>query len=256
MSRAQIRRSEDDVRPLPERQRGKPASKSDRLSLSQFGERDIDIANVDVNHRFAGFERGIARDIACRFAVPNKEKRIRPDLIWFHAGNEVKERTAGVNLVTFPVMKSTPDQHDPDWPSYPETVLNFATSPPVEIDLRAIPQKSALAQLKEAGFGEPFAIVTAFDPSGRDLPAPENEQRKRALERRLAASGHRFVEVECCSPDRLHCEASVAVIMPQRDAVDLAKELEQVAMFWFDGKRFWIVGGIVETEPLMLPRSS
>jgi hypothetical protein len=153
-------------------------------------------------------------------------------------------------------MKAPPEQHDPDWPRYPETVLSFATRPPVEIDLRKIPSDSALAQLKAAGFGEPFAIITAFDPQGRDLSDAENEQRKRELDRKISATGYRFMQVDCCSPDRSHCECSVAVTMPQGEALELAREMEQVAIFWFDGKRFWILGGIVETDPLMLPRSS
>lgn len=153
-------------------------------------------------------------------------------------------------------MKSTPDQHDPDWPRYPETVLSFSTQPPIEIDLREIPPESTLTQLKAAGFGESFAILTAFDPRGSNLSPEENEQRKRALDLRLAASGYRFAQVDSCSPDRSHCERSVAVVMPRDKALDLARELEQVAIFWFDGKRFWILGAIVETDPIMLPRSS
>ncbi|HET9636397.1 MAG TPA: DUF3293 domain-containing protein, partial [Gemmatimonadaceae bacterium] len=99
-------------------------------------------------------------------------------------------------------------------------------------------------------------VMTAFDPRGRDLAAAENEKRRRDLNDRLTKSGYRFVEVDACSPDRSHCECSVAVVMPQDDAVALAKELEQVAIFWFDGERFWIVGAMVEADPLMLPRSS
>jgi hypothetical protein len=153
-------------------------------------------------------------------------------------------------------MESTPDAHDPDWPKYPETILTFATEPPVEIDLRAIPPSNALTSLAGAGLEEPFAIMTAFDPRGENLSAAENEKRRRMLERRLTGLGYRFVNVDCCSPDRSHCECSVAVVMPQEDAIALAKELEQVAIFWFDGERFWIVGAMVETDPLMLPRSS
>jgi hypothetical protein len=153
-------------------------------------------------------------------------------------------------------MKSTPDQHDPDWPRYPETILRFEMRPRVEIDLREIPSELALSQLKGAGFRDPFAIITAFDPQGRDLSGTENEERRRVLEERLAARGYTFARVEACSPDRSHCESSVAVVMSQQDATELAKEMEQVALFWFDGKRFWILGGIVETDPLMLPRSS
>jgi hypothetical protein len=153
-------------------------------------------------------------------------------------------------------MQSAPDAHDPDWPKYPETILTFATSPPIEIDLRAIPPRDALAGLAGAGLGEPFAIMTAFDPRGENLSAAENEKRRRVLEQKLTRLGYRFVNVDCCSPDRSHCECSVAVVMPQEDAITLARELEQVAIFWCDGERFWIVGAMVETDPLMLPRSS
>jgi len=151
-------------------------------------------------------------------------------------------------------MKTTPSEHDPDWPRYPETILTFATEPPVEIDLRKIPSESALACLRAAGLGDPFAIMTAVDPAGRNLSLAENEVLMRDLDQRLSAGEYRSVQVDCCSPDRSHCEASVAVAMPQKKALDLAREMRQVAIFWFDGKRFWILGAIVETDPLMLPR--
>jgi len=153
-------------------------------------------------------------------------------------------------------MNETRDHHDPDWPRYPETVLTFSTHPPLEIDLRENLSDSALAQLRAAGLGEPFAIITAFDPEGRNLSAAQNERRKQELDRRLASAGYRLVQVDCCSPDRAHCECSVAVTMPQQKALDLARELRQVAIFWFDGKRFWILGALIESDPLMLPRSS
>ncbi len=153
-------------------------------------------------------------------------------------------------------MRTTPDQHDPDWPRYPETILMFSTTPKVEIDLRQNVTDTTLTQLARIGFRSPFAVMTAFDPRGRDLSAAENERRRRDLDERLTKAAYKFVEVDACSPDRSHCECSVAVVMPQDDAVALAKELEQVAIFWFDGERFWIVGGLVEADPLMLPRNS
>ncbi len=153
-------------------------------------------------------------------------------------------------------MKATPDQHDPDWPRYPETVLEFATKPPVEIDLREIPSDGDIAALKAAGLDQSFAIMTAFDPRGENLSPAENEKRMQLLDKRLRSSGYRFAPVECCSPDRSHCECSVAVVMPQERALDLAREMEQVAIFWFDGSRFWILGALAETDPLMLPRRS
>jgi hypothetical protein len=165
-------------------------------------------------------------------------------------------RSCGVNLVSVAGMTATPDQQDPDWPRYPETVLAFATTSPVEIDLREIPSDGAIAALEAAGFAGPFAIITAFDPRGQNLSRAENEKRKRDFDRRLRSTGYRFAHVDCCSPDRSHCECSVAVLMPEDKAIDLAREMEQVAIFWFDGRRFWILGALVETDPLMLPRSS
>lgn len=153
-------------------------------------------------------------------------------------------------------MESTPDAHDPDWPKYPETILSFATEPPIEIDLRAVPPREELSKLAAAGFGEPFAIMTAFDPRGENLSPQENEKRGETMERRLARAGYPYLGVDCCSPDRSHCERSVAVVMPQQQAVALARELQQIAIFWFDGQRFWIIGAVIETDPLMLPRSS
>jgi len=153
-------------------------------------------------------------------------------------------------------MRSAPEQHDPDWPHYPETILFFSTNPAVEIDLREIPSAHAIADLAAAGFEQPFAVLTAFDPRGHDLSAAENEKRRRELAARLAKVGYRFVSVDACSPDRTHCESSVAVVMPQEKAIALAHELEQVAIFWFDGKRFWIIGALVEADPLMLPRNA
>ncbi len=44
--------------------------------------------------------------------------------------------------------------------------------------------------------------------------------------------------------------------MEQKMAIDVARELDQVAIFWFDGNRFWILGAIVQADPLMLPRNS
>jgi hypothetical protein len=153
-------------------------------------------------------------------------------------------------------MRSTPEQHDPDWPRYPETILTFSTNPAVEIDLREIPPVHAITDLAAAGFDQPFAVLTAFDPRGHDLPAAENERRRRELDARLARDRYHFVSVDACSPDGSHCEGSVAVVMPQEKAIALARELEQVAFFWFDGKRFWIIGAMLEADPLMLPRSS
>jgi hypothetical protein len=153
-------------------------------------------------------------------------------------------------------MRSAPDQHDPDWPKYPETILRFATEPPVAIDLRAVLREADLSALTAIGLSEPFVVMTAFDPRGENLSRGENDARSARLEARLREQGYDFTPVDACSPDGEHCECSVAVKMPRDDAVKLATEFEQVAIFWFDGERFWIIGALMDTDPVMLPRSS
>src|SRR5207237_9305646 len=123
--------------------------------------------------------------------------------------------------------RSVPDQDVGDWPSYPETILRFLTEPSLEIDLRQHPSSGLLRQLAAVGFAEPFAVVTAFDPKGRDLSPRENERRKQDLDRRLKAGGYRFAHVNACSPDHSHCECRVAVLMPQDKSISLARVREQ-----------------------------
>jgi len=46
----------------------------------------------------------------------------------------------------------------------------------------------------------------------------------------------------------------VAALIEREQATSLAREFEQVAIFWFDGERFWIMGALAGGDPVMLPR--
>jgi hypothetical protein len=153
-------------------------------------------------------------------------------------------------------VRSTAEQHDPDWSRYPETILHFASQPRLSIDLRLAVTQADIAALAALGLESPFAVMTAFDPRGKNLGREENERRAGQLDTRLAGLGRAFLRVDACSPDGVHCERSVAVKMPSEEAAALAAEFGQVAIFWFDGTRFWIVGALIETDPIMLPRRS
>jgi uncharacterized protein DUF3293 len=151
-------------------------------------------------------------------------------------------------------MTLSPDQLDPDWHRYPDTVLRFRTTPEVRVDLREPVSKDLLARMEQIGFGGPFAVLTAHDPRGEDEPAEVNDRRAAELDERLESAGAQFVHVDACSPDGSHCEMSVAAAIPKDLAVRLACEFEQVAIFWFDGEKFWIVGALAPADPVMLPR--
>ncbi len=150
-------------------------------------------------------------------------------------------------------MTEKKKQRDERWGSYPETVLTFAGETEVMVDLREPLSPATKKGLAAIGLGEPFSVLTAFNPRGVDLSSEENESRMEALEAELRSSGDEFVRVDACSPDKSHCECSVAITGSRDRALDIARRWEQVAIFWYDGSVFWLYGAITEIEPLELP---
>ena len=134
---------------------------------------------------------------------------------------------------------------EPEWGSYPETVCYFQGDEEVMVDLRIPVAPATRNGLTALGLGEPFGILTAFNPRGVDLPDEENSKRAGELEAELVSLGISFVRTDCCSPDRSHCECSVAVVAPKEQLLDMARRWEQIAIFWFDGSAFSIAGAIL-----------
>lgn len=152
-------------------------------------------------------------------------------------------------------MKS-PEQIDPDWARYAETLLSFGDGRKLEVDLREPLTDAIRAEFKELGFADTFGILTAHDPYGRDLTAEENKLLQAQLESELKSDGVRFVRVDACSLDRKHCECSVAIAVDQATAVGIAKKYQQMAIFWYDGEAVWLIGAMVESDPIRLPRTA
>lgn len=149
-----------------------------------------------------------------------------------------------------------PEEIDPDWARYAETVLIFGCESPLELDLRDVLAPEARNEFPNRGLAGSFAVLTAHDPHGRDLSPAENKALQKQLEGELARDGIRFVRVDACSADRKHCECSVAIDVPQQQAIDIAVQYDQMAIFWFDGDAFWLLGGIVQSDPIRLPRTA
>ena len=144
------------------------------------------------------------------------------------------------------------EPRDERWGSYPETVLIFSGDPEVFIDLRERVPAATRNALDSLGLGEPFAVLTAFNPRGVDISPEENSRRMQQLEAELESSGDHFVRVDACSPDKSHCECSVAIKGEMQRALDIARRWEQIAIFWWDGSLFWIQGAISDGH-LRLP---
>lgn len=154
---------------------------------------------------------------------------------------------------------------DEKWHAYPHTVLEFQVPGTPRIDLRKPIDDDHRALLRHVGLAGEFAVLTSENPCGEnaeDEPTfadeaakqRDNASRRSRLERELAAAGARFIRVDGVAPDGEYREHGVAVEIPRQDAVALARRFRQLAIFWFDGRDFWLVGAVEDRPPERLPR--
>ena len=143
-----------------------------------------------------------------------------------------------------------------DWGEFGNTILYFAragVSLSCSIDLRKPIGAVERAILAQFGLGRPFGVVTPQNPYGQLCPAETNATLAVALQQDLAANDVQYVPLDACSPDHAHCEQSVALLLPREDVVALARRYGQLAVFWFDGDRFWILPALSATPMTALP---
>jgi len=76
-----------------------------------------------------------------------------------------------------------------------------------------------------------------------------------ALATLLETRQQHFVRVDGVSPDGSHREHSVALLVDRDDAVHLAREFDQLAIFWYDGDEFWLYPALLDRTPLRLPQT-
>jgi hypothetical protein len=146
----------------------------------------------------------------------------------------------------------------------PATVLAFEGGPRVDLRWRLDEdERRALAAME---LGPTFAVLTAERPGGDAGEAPsadelvrrerENVRRTLRFEELLVQEGVRFRHVDGSAPDESHRERCVAVALPRDEAARLAAERDQVALFWYDGARFWRWPAAVDEAPRPLPAAS
>jgi len=123
------------------------------------------------------------------------------------------------------------------------------------IDLRAPVTAAHRDALIGLGLERSFGILTAQDPGGATQSPERNAMLAANLQRVLGAARMHYVTVDASSPDHSHSESSVAVSLSRDSAVALARQYDQLAIFWFDGRQFWIVPVTANVPPLSLPVS-
>ncbi len=143
---------------------------------------------------------------------------------------------------------------DSRWSTFAQTILEFPDLGGLRVDLRRSVGEDVRARLQESGLRRRFAVVTACNPGGQASSPTENLARAQALEAQLREAGRDFVRADGVSPDGAHREPGVAAALDEQSALGLARAWEQLAVFWYDGRYFWILDAGAEPRPsLRLP---
>jgi hypothetical protein len=92
-------------------------------------------------------------------------------------------------------------------------------------------------------------VITADNPRGERLDPRDNA----APQQRLASSLRRC---DGCCPDAIHRERGFAAVLPLEQAMALAAEFGQSAIYWFDGESIWLVPVLEAAMPERLGGTS
>ena len=154
-----------------------------------------------------------------------------------------------------------PAGRDPRFRDDPPTILSFEGGP--RLDLRrplSTADRRALAALE---LGPAFAVFTAENPAGAEGAARSPDElidRQRAdarrilrLEEHLAREGIPFRRARSSGADGGPVERCVALGASRGEAQRLAGDRDRVALFWYDGERFWLCPARVDEAPRPLP---
>jgi hypothetical protein len=140
-----------------------------------------------------------------------------------------------------------------DWGAFPDTVLRFATTPTVIIDLRSELTEEIRIALRFVGFERSFGIVTAQDPMGVSQRDDVNARLAASLQEEARKLGATQLLVDACGAGSAHCESSIAIALDMQSVIRLADRYQQLAIFWFDGEAFWIIPVRSSKQKLKLP---
>ena len=134
---------------------------------------------------------------------------------------------------------------------YPNTVLVFEDG--ARVDLRRPLEEDALDVLRRRGLLRPFAVFTSENPCGDGAKDAENDARLAELLASLRRQAGEVVRVDGMAPDGSHRERCVAWVTSLGAARAWAERYQQLALFWFDGERFWLWPALAEEAPEPLP---
>ncbi|WBA09096.1 DUF3293 domain-containing protein [Salinivibrio kushneri] len=88
---------------------------------------------------------------------------------------------------------------------------------------------------------EAFAILTAFNPRSQPLSEKENQSRNAQLENAMTQQGVRYWPMNGGAPDGSWYEPGFAVALEKDEAIALAQQWEQNAIYWVEADTLWLL---------------
>lgn len=134
------------------------------------------------------------------------------------------------------------DENTLVWSCFAQTILEFHGLG-IRIDLGSPVTAEARSELV-AWLGTPitcFCVLTADNPDGRDCAPSQNDEFRSSLFTQLSQLGVELTACDGTSPDGRHREVGWAVRTDDRTGWQLAQQFHQLAFFYYDGARFWLV---------------
>ncbi|MFV7768971.1 DUF3293 domain-containing protein [Shewanella marisflavi] len=101
-----------------------------------------------------------------------------------------------------------------------------------------------------------FAIITAYNPKGKNLSPSQNRLLDKQLQRHILRLQYPYRALIGASTDRGHMEKSWAVSLDKTDAVELGKVFNQNAIYFVDNDELYLVPCLVDYEELGLGKFS
>jgi hypothetical protein len=99
-------------------------------------------------------------------------------------------------------------------------------------------------------------VITADNPRGERLDPRDNAAPQQRLASSLRRLGVAAVPCDGCCPDAIHRERGFAAVLPLEQAMALAAEFGQSAIYWFDGESIWLVPVLEAAMPERLGGTS
>ena len=101
-----------------------------------------------------------------------------------------------------------------------------------------------------------FAIITAYNPKGKNLSPSQNGLLDKQLQRHILRLQYPYRALIGASADRGHMEKSWAVSLDKVTAVELGRVFNQNAIYFVDNDELYLVPCLVDYEELDLGKFS